>query len=410
LALWSDPGENLHAALAEVEENDRNKVLPVDNRVLGNFFGELGAYFSASTVYTPFEAPFEPETMECEDSELPDAVERLCSIFDGSLAQERDPAELQLVVINELPHAAYQRSLVRKLLACARAAGFTHLAVEALREEDAALEARGHVWRSASGPFAREPQLARLLQDGLSLGYDLVSYEVAEPCRDCRHIDAITQSAGEQARNLVAKTFAVDPAAKVLVMASARQAYKRLWGNNMPYIESLGSHLWEQTGIEPFSIEQIAVDLPSFAFGSSPAAPPSGIYIATPDSDGRCMGSYSPGSPTGMGLLDAMVIHVPPHDDESRWDWLHAPPDERRSLTTSCAACAPGERLLVQAFASGVERADRVPVDQALCTAGAACQLSLPAGAYEMVVWSTTTLLGMSLVDFGATEAGAIAL
>jgi hypothetical protein len=69
----------------------------------------------------------------------------------------------------------------------------------ALSEDDAALEARGHVSRTASGPFAREPQLARLLEEGLSLGYDLVSYQVADACTDCRHIDAITRDAEAQA-------------------------------------------------------------------------------------------------------------------------------------------------------------------------------------------------------------------
>jgi hypothetical protein len=409
LELWSVPGENLLATLAEVEENDRNVVLPVDNRVLGNFFGELGAYFSASTVYTPFESAFVPETMQCEDSELIDAVEELCATLEGERPDDSHPQGPQLVLINELPHAAYQRSLVRKLLACGRAAGFTHLAVEALSEDDAALEARGHVSRTASGPFAREPQLARLLEEGLSLGYDLVSYQVADPCADCRHIEAITRDAEEQARNLVAKTFAVDPAAKVLVMTSARQAYKRLWGNNTPYIESIASYLWDQTGIEPFSIEQVAVDLPTAAFGASSAAPPSGMYVATPEVDGGCMGSYSPGSPTGMGLLDAIVIHVPPQLDDRRWDWLHAPAEERRSLTATCAACDPAQRLLVQAFAAEVDRADRVPLDQALCTTAAPCELVLPAGPYEMAVWSETALLGTTSVDLGAADTVAIA-
>jgi hypothetical protein len=409
VALWSDPGENLLAALAEVEENDRNLVLPVDNRVLGNFFGELGAYFSASTVYTPFESAFAPETTECERSELIDAVEELCATLAGERPDDSHPDGPQLVLINELPHAAYQRSLVRKLLACARTAGFTQLAVEALSEDDAALEARGFVSRTASGPFAREPQLARLLEEGLSLGYDLVRYQVADPCSDCRHVEAITRDAEEQARNLVAKTFAVDPAAKVLVMTSARQAYKRLWGDNEPYIESIASHLWDQIGIEPFSVEQIAVDLPTAAFGASSAAPPSGMYVATPEIDGRCVGSYSPGSPTGRELLDAIVIHVPPQVDDRRWEWLHAPAEERRSLTSTCAACDPAQRLLVQAFPVGVDPADRVPLDQALCTTGAACELELPAGSYEMVVWSEGARLGTTRVDLGAADTVAIA-
>src|SRR5262245_44957286 len=115
------------------------------------------------------------------------------------------------------------------------------------------------------------------------------------------------------------------------------------------------------------------------------------------------MGSYAQGSPTGMANLDALVIHVPPHADAERWGWLHAPPDERRSVTATCAACTPGERLLVQAFPAGSERADRVPLDQATCAAGEACQLELPPASYDVVVWSESAAAGVSTVDLQAS-------
>lgn len=409
LALLDDPGDNLLAALAAVEASDRNAVLPLDNRVLGQLLGEVGAYFSATTAYTPFSEVLERQTMDCQNSMLPDAVDTLCTLLAEPRRADDDSmgGPVQLVLVNELQHVMYQRSAVRKLLACAWDAGFRYLGVEALEEDDAALEARGHVSKAASGVLVREPQMSRLLDDGIRLGYDIVSYDVADRCTDCRYIEAIEQHAAEQATNLIAKTFAVDPAAKVLVLTAARQAYKRIWGP-APYITSLGGHLWEQSGVEPFSIDQVAVDRPSLQLGASTPNPPSGMYGIHWDLDSRCMGSYAQGSPTGMANLDALIFHVPPHTDAERWDWLHAPAEERRSVTATCATCAAGERLLVQAFPAGIDRTDRVPVDQALCNAGEACQLALPPASYDIVLWSESAEVGVNTVDLQASTTAAV--
>jgi hypothetical protein len=411
ISLWADPGENLLASLTEVEASDKDRVLPVDNRILGELLGEAGAYFSATSIYTPYSEALQAQTLDCQTSVLPDAVDTLCaSIAAPRMADEDSEAgPIQLVLVNELEHVAYQSSLVRKLLGCAWDAGFRYLGVEALEEDDAVLEARGHVSRSESGEFTREPQMARLLEEGMGLGYDIVSFQAANPCTDCRHVQAITQNSAEQAANLVAKTFAIDAEAKVLVLTTSRQAYKTIWGSSQPYITSLGAHLWELSGKEPYSVEQVAVDLPTVQFGASAPNPPSGMYVAAGEVNGRCLGSYAPGSPSGKGTLDAAVIHVPPQADAERWGWLHAPPEERRAVTASCAACAPGERLLVQAFPAGTDRTDRVPLDQALCSAGQPCQLVLPPASYDIAVWSQSAAVGVSTVDLQASDAATVA-
>jgi hypothetical protein len=249
-----------------------------------------------------------------------------------------------------------------------------------------------------------------LLEDGMRMGFDIVSYQVAERCTSCGILESINMHAEAQAANLVAKTFDVDPEAKVLVLAGARQAQKRMWGPGEPYTTSLGSHLWVQSGIEPYSVEQVAIDLPSLPFGASSPSPPSGMYLASGPVNGQCGGSYTPDSPTGMGTLDAIVMHVPPRTDQARWDWLHAPADQRRTVTVSCAACSANARLLLQAFPVGMERTDRVPTDQTLCEAGAACQMVLPAGMYELVVWSEEALVGTSDVDLVDIDSTIVAL
>jgi hypothetical protein len=72
------------------------------------------------------------------------------------------------------------------------------------------------------------------------------------------------------------------------------------------------------------------------------------------------------------------------------------------SVTPQCSACATDSRLLVQAFPEGVDVADRVPMDQALCRAGSPCQLALPAGEYRLIVWNAEAQLTSQAVTLAA--------
>ena len=102
-----------------------------------------------------------------------------------------------------------------------------------------------------------------------------------------------------------------------------------------------------------------------------------------------------------------MVFHIAPPfgtqgSDAERWQWLHTTPEERMSVTPECGSCAAAERLLVQAFPDGVDVGDRVPADQALCQPGVPCQLALPAGRYQLVVWSAEAQLTSQSVTLAA--------
>jgi hypothetical protein len=121
-------------------------------------------------------------------------------------------------------------------------------------------------------------------------------------------------------------------------------------------------------------------------------------------------GEYTPHTENGRPALNTVMVHVPPRSDAQRWEWLHAVAEERRSLTPSCASCTSGQRLLVQAFPANVDTGDRVPVDQALCAAGAECQLVLPAGAYQVVVWSETARIGAAQVDLTTAASATVSL
>lgn len=394
-ALWADPGQNLLAALAEVEAHDATTVLAARNAVLGVVLNEAGAYNSAALAYQPNNTPYRPRNMQCMTSVLPDAVEEICRALLNP--------DLRLVFIDDSPNFAQHRTLGRSILPCAREAGFEHLVIESLEETGEALAARGFVSRTQSGRFLREPQLAGLVEDGLRLGFVPTGLPHTEFCADCPSLNvALGTDARVQATSLEEKLASWDPAAKVLVWTAIGQAYKQSLGKVQPYVNTLASYVFADTGIEPYSLIQITVDA-----GTSwgPVAP-SGMYLAS-GPNGSCSGSYSPGASNGKSTHNGVVFHVPPRpgakgSDAERWEWLHTAPDQRMAVTPACSSCASDERLLVQAFPVDVDLSDRVPVDQALCLAGSTCQLAMPAGAYQLVVWSESAQLTSKVVTVAA--------
>ena len=386
-SLWLTPGDNLLAALVQIDEADTDRISARDNWLLGLAYSELGAYASAALGYQPNGQPYGIETMQCEDSTLPDAVEVICDALMGETQR--------IAFIDDIPHFAQHRVLGRRILQCARDAGFEFLAVDALAEDGAALVARGYVSRTQSGLFLREPQFAGLVEDALGLGFTPVSFPVPDTCgSSCTPVEAFSQSSEQRADLLLAQTLDIDPEAKLLVWSGPGQAFKQPWGNSMPFIESLAYHVYDKTGFEPFSVVQTTV-APDTDLGPAVA---SGIQLAIGPVNGSCAGSYSPRSATGLPVLNAVAFHVPPRtegasSDVERWQWLHTPEAERMSVTAECAACAPDEKLLVQAFPAGIDISDRVARDQAICAAGVPCQLSLPAGDYQLVIWNETAEL-----------------
>jgi acetyl esterase/lipase len=158
----------------------------------------------------------------------------------------------------------------------------------------------------------REPQHARLVDDALKLGFEIVDYDVADHCETCSYTDEMREHAARQATNLVSRTLGVDPQAKLFVLTGPRQSYKEPWGPNAPFTTSLANWVWMQTQVEPYAIDQVEIDLPALPFGASSPMPPSGMYMASGPNNGQCMGQYTPRTENGRPALDAVMVHVPP--------------------------------------------------------------------------------------------------
>jgi len=404
--LYLSPGENPLAALAEIERDD-GSVQANANVVIGLMMNELGAYFSAATLYQPSNSQYVAESDQCERSTLPDAVELICQNItppedDPETEENESDSGVQLLFFDENPTFAQHRVTGRRLLECAREAGFEYFVIEALEEPASALAARGYVSKTASGSLLREPQVAGLIEDAMALGFTPIGLPPDSFCTECTPAQAFSRSAEPKADSLIQQTLDVDPTAKVLVWTGPGQSFEQKWGPR-PFIDSLASFVFEKTGIDPYTFIQLTLE-PTASLGPTPA---SGIYLATGPENGSCSGSYSPGSATGLSTHDGAVIHVAPPagnagGNTARWNWLHAPAENQMSVTAECASCLADERLLVQAFPPGVDIADRVPADQALCTAGVACQLALPAGDYQLVVWSDEAQLTTTQVTLSA--------
>jgi hypothetical protein len=286
----------------------------------------------------------------------------------------------------------------QRVLECAKAAGFTHLALEALREDGAAVTARGYV-TPASGLYTREPQLARMVEEAIDLDYQIVNYDVLERSPGYLYTQDVDTFAAQQATNLLAKTYATNPDIKVLVWTGPLQARKRPWipSEGLSALSAAGRMVQAEAGIEAYSLEQVALD-PDQSVGP---ATPSGMHFAAGPNNGACAGAFYPNRQMQeLAALDGIVFHIPQSSDTARWDWLYAVDDERMTVTSRCASCTG--QLLVRAYPAGANVAERVPTDQALCNPGAACQFVLPPGDYQFAGFSAAAALGVQTATLAA--------
>ncbi len=151
----------------------------------------------------------------------------------------------RFIVINEAHHVAQTRALTIELLPRLRALGYTHLAIEALDEQDTGLVARGQA-RNARGGYLREPVFAEMVRRALALGYVLVPYE----------FDGDTPEAREngQAEQLIARTLGTAPEARVLVHCGYAHAHEAK--GFLFEAEPLAMQIRERTGHDPLTLDQ----------------------------------------------------------------------------------------------------------------------------------------------------------
>ena len=167
--------------------------------------------------------------------------------------------ECRFVLLNEEHRSSRQRAFAHRVLEPLRAAGFTHLALETLNEEPAALAGRGYPTMT-SGTYTRDPLLGDLVRRALALGFVVIGYEapVAERLPrpdDASPLDAINRREAGQARRLFDQTLGQDPDARVLVFAGRDHIAEAEAGGWTP----MGMLLARMAETDPLSVSLLAM-------------------------------------------------------------------------------------------------------------------------------------------------------
>ncbi len=175
-------------------------------------------------------------------------------------------ADYQIVALNESHVSPRHRDFARRLLKPLKEQGYTYFAAEAFaaNPDQFSRSTASGVPTFSSGFYLRDPAFGRLVREALELGFTLVPYEASEPVNGPappggRAYHDYRESS--QAKNLFARTFAIDPAARVFVYAGYSHVIEQ------PEISRNGSEpaLWmagelrRLANMEILSIDQVSL-------------------------------------------------------------------------------------------------------------------------------------------------------
>jgi chloramphenicol 3-O-phosphotransferase len=154
----------------------------------------------------------------------------------------------QLVLMNESHSKVQTRASIIEMLPALKAAGYTHLALEALAPSivenqlrDDGLQSRGYVRDDPkAGFYLREPIYAELVRTALALGFTLVSYE----SEDTEHAKREAQQADH-----IGNWLKSNPRSRLVVIAG----YSHIWKQDGWMADLLS----KQGGISLVSLDQV---------------------------------------------------------------------------------------------------------------------------------------------------------
>ncbi|WP_446831592.1 hypothetical protein [Candidatus Foliamicus sp.] len=157
----------------------------------------------------------------------------------------------RIVIVNERHHVSADRILTMALLEPLSRRGYRYLALEALWPGDD-VNKRGYPSRD-SGYYLNDVVFAEMLRVAISLGYEIVGYEIEEHQKDIE--DGLSAQARRdywQARNIIDRTLQEDADAKVLVHCGWAHVQEQI----TPSFQPMAHFLREISGIDPLTIDQ----------------------------------------------------------------------------------------------------------------------------------------------------------
>lgn len=284
-------------------------------------------------VETPIPVPYKPES----------AVDVI----------EREARKTRVVVLGEEHHLPQTRSVFETLLRVLWRQGYRYLAAETFSDE---VMNPGFKYPDyQSGYYLLDPVFASAIRVAKDMGYKLIAYDTKErgPSGDASFRDRT------QAENIKARTFDLDPQAKVFIIAGRGHASERTAQDGWTPMASVLKRL---TGIDPLTVYAPTMSQrltseeedPLYRFATSRGLVKQPTIFVT-RVEGRLLGSDS---------FDAYIFWPRIKIEDGRPDWMVQALGRRRTRIPTQLRSGRGMRL-VQAFREG-DPASAIPVDQVI--------------------------------------------
>jgi hypothetical protein len=264
---------------------------------------------------------------------------------------EREARKTRIVVFGEEHHLPQTRSLYEPLLRVLWRQGYRYLAAEAF--EDKVMRPDFRTPDYQSGYYLLDPVFASAVRVAKDMGYKLIAYDTKErgPSGDDSFRDRT------QAENIKARTFDLDPHAKVLILAGRGHASEETAQDGWTPMASVLKRL---TGVNPLTLYAPRMSQrltpeeedPLYRFATSRGLVRQPTVFVN-RGEGRLLGSDS---------FDAYIFWPRLKIEDGRPDWMVRTLGRKRTRIPPRLLSGRGMRL-VQAFREG-ERASAVPVDQ----------------------------------------------
>ena len=266
---------------------------------------------------------------------------------------EREAQKTRIVVWGEEHHLPQTRSLYEPLLRALWRHGYRYLAAEAFTEEVMSQGFRYPDYKS--GYYLFDPVFASAVRVAKDMGYKLIAYDTKErgPSGDASFRDRT------QAENIKARTFDLDPHAKVFIIAGRGHASEETAQDGWTPMASVLKRL---TGIDPLTVYAPAMSQrltseqedPLYRFATSRGLVKQPTIFVN-RTEGRLLGSDS---------FDAYIFWPRIKVEDGRPDWMSQALGRRRTQISPQLRSGRGMRL-VQAFREG-DPASAIPVDQVI--------------------------------------------
>src|SRR5438477_11503540 len=263
----------------------------------------------------------------------------------------REAGKARLVIFGEEHHLPQTRSLYESLLRVLWRQGYRYLAAETFTDE--VMRPDFTYPDYDSGYYLRDPVFASAVRVAKDMGYKLIAYDTKErgPSGDASFRDRT------QAENIKARTFDLDPGAKVFVIAGRGHASEETAQDGWTPMASVLKRL---AGINPLTVYAPTMSQrltseeedPLYRFATSRGLVRRPTIFVSRD-EGRLLGS---------GSFDAYIFWPRIKIENGRPDWMIQALGRSRAQIPPQLRSGHGMRI-VQAFREG-DRATAIPVDQ----------------------------------------------